>query len=543
MMLNNLKISVRLAYLVIIPVIALFVLTKLALSDMTYISSGVERLYSQRITPLSLLKTVSDAYAVTIVDTLHKHRGGLLSPQETELAINAAEKTAIRAWRDYKETPMSPAEKELTEKADRLIVKWSAQLHQYRLELLKNEVARENGKTFNEHLYATADPLSAALSDLIVLQLDESREFMHNATETTNHSTWVFTLFAAGLSLILILSAWVIRRSVLTPLSELNRAINQIQLNSDLSVQSNVIGTDELADTSVAFNQLISRFRNFMAEILNAASQLSISSENMKSINHVVNDATQAQEQHVAMIATAIHQMSAAIHEVSGHAETTSEKASETDRQAAMGTEQLAKSIETMSMLASTIEEAHHVIQTLHHETNQINDVLQVIQKIASQTNLLALNAAIEAARAGDAGRGFSVVADEVRKLAINTQEATETIRGMIDNLTKASHSAVVTMNASKEHVVEGLKHTQTSNVVFADIKKSTSSIVDMNIQISTATEQQTMVAEDINRSVTDFNTDIANISESALQSSQASDTVSVLARQLHNMASIFKTK
>ena len=93
--------------------------------------------------------------------------------------------------------------------------------------------------------------------------------------------------------------------------------------------------------------------------------------------------------------------------------------------------------------LSSSVDEAGKVIDSLNSKSEEISKVLSVIQSIAEQTNLLALNAAIEAARAGEAGRGFAVVADEVRSLASNTQQATESIRGMIDGLQNGARSAV----------------------------------------------------------------------------------------------------
>src|SRR5690606_12750405 len=132
----------------------------------------------------------------------------------------------------------------------------------------------------------------------------------------------------------------------------------------------------------------------------------------------------------------------------------------------------------------------------LNSESEKITQVLAVIRTIAEQTNLLALNAAIEAARAGDAGRGFAVVADEVRQLATNTQKATESIKGMIDNLQSSSKQAVSSMDDSRRFADTSVDNANGAATVIEQIKNAVSAIVDMNVQISTATEQQTIVAE-----------------------------------------------
>ncbi len=233
--------------------------------------------------------------------------------------------------------------------------------------------------------------------------------------------------------------------------------------------------------------------------------------------------------------------MSAAIQEVANSAQLTSDQANQTDAQTQQGVQQVNANIIAITRLSEAIQSAGTVISQLNSETDKISQVLSVIQSIAAQTNLLALNAAIEAARAGEAGRGFAVVADEVRTLATNTQQATESIRSMIDKLQGAAREAVSAMTESQGHAEGSVHNAEQAGTVLEQIKQSISAIVDMNVQISTATEQQTIVAEEINRNITDFNGSIGEVSRSSAQSAEASEALAELAARLRTQAASFQ--
>lgn len=540
-MLNQLTVKSRLIGLVVTPLVLLILMSLISLSEMKLLSLGVESLYVDRVRPLQQIKTVSDAYAVTIVDTLHKHRAGLLDQHQASSQIQQATATADAAWRDYSATKLTAEEQRLMQNAADLIQKWQQQIAVYQQQLQQNSLKQIEVGEFNQLLYQTADPLSAALEKLIQLQLSESEGFNKETKQNFSDMIWLFSVSLLVFIILLAVMAIAIYRSIQQPLAELHHTINAIGQNSDLRLRVRITGKDEIAEAAHSFNQTISRVQQFFTELTQAVQLLASASTQMNVISQQVNTTSFSQEQQVNSIATAINQMSAAIQEVASSAQLTSVQAGDADGKTQNGYQKVTQNIQAIEQLSGSINAASQVIGQLHGETDKISQVLAVIQNIAAQTNLLALNAAIEAARAGEAGRGFAVVADEVRTLATNTQRATESIRQMIDTLQSAAKEAVTVMTVSQQHAGSSGEHAREAGTMLAEIRSSVGTIVDMNAQISTATEEQTVVAEEINKNISEFSQSIADLVRSAGHSAETSSALAELATKLRTQASVFK--
>lgn len=540
-MLNQIKVRTRLIGLATIPLLLLILVSLIAVYNMGLLATGVDSLYQDRIKPLQQIKIVSDAYAVTIVDTMHKHRAGLLNVQEASSQIRQAADTAQNAWQAYRQTRITAEEQRLVDVANPWIDKWQLQLQGYLQSIADGSVLNQPNADFQQQMYGVADPLSTALANLIQLQLDESRLFTGEAAERHSSTLQLFTvlmlLTIAGLSLL----ALLVYRSIQRPLRDLRQVINNVGQDSDLRLRVKITGNDEIAEAAESFNQTISRVQAFFVELGGAVHMLASASEQMSSVSAQVSDTAFAQEQQANLIATAINQMSAAIQEVAASAQATSVQAADADNKTRLGHSKVSQNVRAIRQLSDAIGNASVVINGLNDETDKISQVLLVIQNIAAQTNLLALNAAIEAARAGEAGRGFAVVADEVRTLATNTQKATESIRNMIDTLQGAAKEAVNAMTQSQQYAGDSVQNAQQAGDVLEEIRSSVGTIVDMNVQISAATEQQTVVAEDINKNITEFSGSISEVSHSARHSAEASGALAELAAKLRLQAAQYQ--
>ncbi|WP_416311767.1 methyl-accepting chemotaxis protein [Pseudomonas sp. W03] len=222
--------------------------------------------------------------------------------------------------------------------------------------------------------------------------------------------------------------------------------------------------------------------------------------------------------------------MSATAQEVARHASDAARAADDADQHAQQGGEVMKTTIVTITEMSNEIANTAEVIRRLESDSGRIGKVLEVIRGIADQTNLLALNAAIEAARAGEAGRGFAVVADEVRTLAQRTAESTAEIHQIIDTVQTGSVNALRAIESGQTRSEQGVERVTQAGEVLRSITQAVEAIRDMNRQIATAAEEQTSVAEDISRNLTEITAIGATNEENVVRTQSAS-------RHLHGLS------
>ncbi|MFV3370796.1 methyl-accepting chemotaxis protein [Pseudomonas sp. NY15435] len=249
----------------------------------------------------------------------------------------------------------------------------------------------------------------------------------------------------------------------------------------------------------------------------------------------------QQQFREIDMVATALQQMSATAQDSARSAARAAEAARTAEQACDDGFRTLDATNSGIDLLAAGMNQAMAELQQLAASNEQIGSILEVICGIAAQTNLLALNAAIEAARAGDAGRGFAVVADEVRGLARRTQESVEEIREVIENLQARGHSVTSAMQGSFAQAQGNVDQARQAIDALRRIGEAVNLISEMNLQIASAAEEQSSVAEEINRNIAGIRDVTQTISDQAQQAASASRSLNDLASRQQGLVEQFR--
>jgi len=336
--------------------------------------------------------------------------------------------------------------------------------------------------------------------------------------------------FSLLLAMVFIASMLVIR-SITRPLNATTTAMEEIaQGDGNLTVRLAVSSKDELAQLAMGFNQFAEKVRQIIVEMLQSQTILDSATGEMSVITSRSRELLTQHQHENHQVATAIHEMSATITDVARNAADAAKSVLTVQDRALKGNTLVEDNITFINELADTVHQIVSAMNGLKQEAHDINSILDVIKSIADQTNLLALNAAIEAARAGEHGRGFAVVADEVRTLAMRTQQSTQDIERMIIGMQNQVDEAVKTIDLGRQKADSSVKQAKLTAEAFGDISADIDVVADMNTQIASATEQQSVVVNTVHQN-------IENIREAFGESAQGAQQIEIAGQQLQELA------
>ncbi|MGP8308520.1 methyl-accepting chemotaxis protein [Vibrio sp. YIC-376] len=320
-----------------------------------------------------------------------------------------------------------------------------------------------------------------------------------------------------------IIALTLLIRTLMRPLDALNNAIKDVASGKGDLTQRLETNTDpEFSELAKNFNTFIENLQHQMIESKSISDQILNGTQITAQGAEDSASAIQTQLQELEQLATAMHEMSVTANEVANNAQGAASAAKEADQATIEGSSIVSESTQTINQLSDRIDLAVEEVHVLESATANIETILKVINDIADQTNLLALNAAIEAARAGESGRGFAVVADEVRTLAQRTQESTTEIRNMIEQLQSGASSVANAMHQSKGSAVDAVEKAELANNALQRIRDAIQRISDMNLQIASAAEEQSLVAEEINNNTVNIKDLSTQVADSANRTNEA---------------------
>jgi methyl-accepting chemotaxis protein len=372
----------------------------------------------------------------------------------------------------------------------------------------------------------------ASLPALDSLLLERSKEL-------TNHITYSLLTNAIFLIAALYLFA-AFYNSIMSSISTLKSAASEIS-NGDLTITVDIASHDEMQTVANHMNEMIEKNNALVSQVISAANQVVTSANNSATTSHQTQKGISEQNMQIDMVATAMNEMTATVAEVARNAESAAEATQNARTEATNGHQIVNSTISSINKLSNEVSSATSVIKKLEADSDNIESVLDVIRGIAEQTNLLALNAAIEAARAGEQGRGFAVVADEVRTLASRTQASTEEIQQMIQVLQEGTRNAVSAMEKGNEQTQESVSQAAEAGKALEAITSAVEHISLMNAQIASAAEEQSSVAEEINRNIVNVSNISNETADGANQTAESSEALRSVANQLHNLVGEFK--
>ncbi|PMW97347.1 methyl-accepting chemotaxis protein [Pseudomonas sp. FW215-R2] len=379
---------------------------------------------------------------------------------------------------------------------------------------------------------AASDQMSELVGELRKQGTEQSALISASADRTV--LLGILVMLASGL-LIGLLSLWLVNRNLVEPIRKLIDYVTQLS-KGRLVERVSSSRQDELGNLAAAANTL----RDFLAETFNhlqrSAKDLDSASGELNAIATVMAGGTNEQFNRTDQVATAMNEMSATAQEVARHAADAARAADDADQSAQQGEKVMQSTIHSITQMRGEIANTATVIRRLEADSGRIGKVLEVIRGIAEQTNLLALNAAIEAARAGEAGRGFAVVADEVRNLAQRTAESIIEINQIIQSVQTGAVDAAHAIDSGQTRSDESVEQVTQAGAMLERITHAVEAIRDMNRQIATAAEEQTSVAEDISRNLTEITSIASTNLDNVQRTESASQNLHGLSGQLNDV-------
>ncbi|SGY96013.1 Methyl-accepting chemotaxis protein [Moritella viscosa] len=386
--------------------------------------------------------------------------------------------------------------------------------------------------------------LEKLLADLGQFKQDSQSEFtalINASLESSDSSRNKGVLLGVGVIILVLALCYWLTVSITGSIRKVSDSLKEIaQGDGDLTIRIDYTNKDEIGDLVYWFNQFLNKLHGSISETIQSIDSLSQVSTQLATSSSTSKSRIQEQSKSIDQVSRSMNEMFDTVRHIADYASNASLEASSANKEAETGTVVVDKTIEAIHDLANEVKTASKVIDELDSHTSNVGAILDTIRGIADQTNLLALNAAIEAARAGEQGRGFAVVADEVRTLASRTQDSTQEIQQVLEELQRASRGAVEAMQRGMNKAEMGVEQSSSASDSLISISGKVEAIHVVNEQIASATEEQAQTSKLIHGYIDETHAIATQVSQDTEVLDEIAGAIEVATQQLRQATNQF---
>lgn len=509
------------------------------LVQMASIKNSLDDIYGNRYQKIDWVKTIQDRFYKTQLgfrDAVLTGEQAAANKEIEKMADNA--KTVTALLEKLTKAMVSDQGKALIKNFADVRAAYSKERSKIidHLKAGRLKEAREDLPVLIPHMQA----YNKALADIEDFQEKQMKIAVEQAEANYAHARWIVIISAIVGFLLAIGFGLYLTQSITRPLHGAVAVAEKVAAG-DLTMSVQADSYDETGKLLTALQGMTQRLKTMIGEIQSASQSVASGSDELSASSAQITRNMNDQSSRAAQIATSSEEMSQTVLDVAKNASTIANTSLDTGNIARQGSDIVQNAARESRMIAETVQRSTGVMQTLGEKSQQIGEIIGVINDIADQTNLLALNAAIEAARAGEQGRGFAVVADEVRKLAERTGKATAEIGGMIRSIQTEVNDAIAAMEETNIKVEAGLKYSNEAGDQLSKIVQSVDGLQSMVQQIASATEEMSSTSEMISGDIQEIANGARDISSGSDHIAQASSELARLSGQLRNIVAQFR--